>query len=546
MLTNHSIHGRRFVRRPRFSAGFAVLFFVVGLLAIGAPAAMASPGSANAGSVLVGAVPTKTQPTVAVSHVKHGMGALLPTKQVDPVRAFRMAAAEVPASVDLAAYSVPVGNQGTIGSCVAWAIDYAMLGWYSNRFNKPGQPFHPMYTYSQINSDDTKPDGGGSQPSAALNIARSQGNDTVGHYSRSLYDFINEPNASERANAANWKISGYTTLFANTDGKGNGTAGSTQIKSALASGKPVAITMQVRDGFTTVSTASNTLWDNITSPITGAHEVLATGYDQYGLIIQNSWGTTWGYKGYGRLSWRVVGNDVYQAHTIDGFASSTPAADTTPPVMSAVGQQFPLGQEITSTQAPVQFSWSATDAAGVTGYQVWWSTDNGANWTQDTSVTATATSIVRWLAFGGTYKYAVRARDAAGNWSPYSYSNPVTPGVTDDSALPIVSPWARYSLTGTHGGSYSAASQAGAYFQYTFTGRDVALVAPKFSTAGRATLYCDGTSYGLIDTYSQSTIVRQTVAWCHFPQSGQHTMRIVLQGTSGRPWFGVDAFAVLR
>ena len=68
---------------------------------------------------------------------------------------------------------------------------------------------------------------------------------------------------------------------------------------------------------------------------------------------------------------------------------------------------------------------------------------------------------------------------------------------------------------------------------------------PKFSNAGKATLYCDGVSYGLVDEYSSTTIAGQVVAWCHFATSGQHTMKLAVQGTSGRPWFGVDAFTTL-
>lgn len=225
--------------------------------------------------------------------------------------------------------------------------------------------------------------------------------------------------------------------------------------------------------------------------------------------------------------------------------AGTSVGDTTPPVMSAISQGFPLGQQITNTTAPVQLSWSATDNVGVSAYEVYWSTNNGTTWTKDTSAAANATSIIRWLGFGGTYRYAVRARDAAGNWSGYTYNVPATPSVTDDKAFTIASPWARYNLADTHGGTYAAASQAGAWLQHTFTGRTVAFVAPKFSTAGRASIYCDGTLYKTVDLYSATTVGRQVIEGCLFAQSGQHTIKIVVQGTSGRPWVGVDAFTVL-
>ena len=44
--------------------------------------------------------------------------------------------------------------------------------------------------------------------------------------------------------------------------------------------------------------------------------MLALGYNQSGLLFQNSWGTGFGNRGLGRLSWRVVQNDVSEADTI--------------------------------------------------------------------------------------------------------------------------------------------------------------------------------------------------------------------------------------
>src|SRR5207244_1196303 len=64
--------------------------------------------------------------------------------------------------------------------------------------------------------------------------------------------------------------------------------------------------------------------DDITGPIRGYHEVLALGYDASGVLIENSWGTTFGDNGFARLSWRVIENDVAGAYTIDGFAARTP------------------------------------------------------------------------------------------------------------------------------------------------------------------------------------------------------------------------------
>jgi hypothetical protein len=389
-------------------------YLVVGLVAVVASlAAMALSMPAAAGTH---------------SHRVHGFAVAWPTKQVAPTVATRRLAGGLPASVDLRAYSVAVGDQGQVDSCVAWAIDYAMLGWYSRHDNRPGQPFNPMYTYSQIHSDDSA-GGGGSRPSDALRLAQTQGNDTMAHYSRSSYDFTHLPSQSERANAANWRISGYQTLFALRTGGGR--AGELQIKTALASGRPVAIALVVRKGFDELTGGVDT---DIVSKIEGSHEVLAVGYDQSGLLIQNSWGTNWGSQGYGRLSWQLVEHDVFQAHTISGFAAAptptptppgpTPTPnDNTAPTMGAVTFQF-LGAR-TATKAPARFSWSASDASGIAGYAVYISTD-GSAYVQDTKVSTTAAQVSYDLAVGHSYQVAVRAVDPSGHWSPLAYSSYIT------------------------------------------------------------------------------------------------------------------------
>jgi hypothetical protein len=472
---------------------------------------------------------------------KHRLGALRPKKHVRAVAPPASRLVGLPPSVDLTAYAVPVQSQGNLGSCVAWAIDYAMLGWYSRHDGRPGQPFHPMYTFSQI----TNATGTGSQPADALWVAKSQGNDTIAHYRHTLTDFTTKPNAAEKANAANYKVAGYETLFSNNNAAGGGQAGTTLIKTALAAGKPVAIEMRVRPGFENMgarASPASATDDDISGREIGYHEVLALGYSLGGIVIQNSWGANWGFKGRAQLSWRVVDRDVISAYTIDGFAGNNTPTPTPAPRMGDIVQQFPLDQLTTSATAPVTFRWSASSPLGIAAYEVYVKRDDGGFWKQD--IPSTATEYTWSLAFGHSYQVAVKAQDRAGHWSTYSYSTKVSPGIRDDAEFGNVnSPWGRYTLAGTFGGTYIAAAAAGAWVQLSFTGTDVAMIPVKFANAGRATIYCDGVSAAFADFYSAATVVGRIGAFCHFVQSGQHTMKVVAEGTSGRSWLGIDAFA---
>jgi Papain family cysteine protease len=528
----------------RTTSTLVILLSLLALLATSTQAG-ASTGSRDRSIVPVAALraaaSTKPQRSVA----KHGFGALLPKKKVAVKRPARKLMAALPASVDLSAYMVPVGDQGSLGSCVTWAIDYAMLGWYSRHDNKPGQPFNPMYTYSQIHAPEP---GGGSYPDDAMRIAREQGNDTMAHYSHSTTDYLSQPNASERASAANYKVVTDTPLFALNGG--GGSAGAEKIQAALAGGKPVAIGMALRDGFMTMANSPTTLDDDVTTsindPVTGKpryHEILAIAYDQYGLWIQNSWGTNWGYKGLGHISWRVVASDVYQAHTISGFAS-TPTADTTRPTIAKPDARLALGTVTgtpTAATVPVDAFWSASDASGIKKYLVYLQQDSGPS-NPVTLSSDTATSQRLFLASGHSYTVWVQAQDGAGNWGAAYATDTFSVSVVDDATWSFSS-WTRYPFSDAFGGSYLASMAAGSWFSYTERARDIGLLAVKFSGGGRPYVSHDGINDGTVDLSSATSQGRQLVYWAHFPDpSLQHSIKVV----TGSGWATVDGIVLLR
>ena len=110
-----------------------------------------------------------------------------------------------------------------------------------------------------------------------------------------------QPTAAERASAAGHKIRGYHTLFSGSTGQGQ--AGVNTLANSLAANTPVAISIPIRAGFNNLRGAGVDS-DNSTA-ILGYHEILAIGYDQSGLLIQNSWGTGWGDNGRFRMRLRT-------------------------------------------------------------------------------------------------------------------------------------------------------------------------------------------------------------------------------------------------
>src|SRR3954453_2101420 len=86
----------------------------------------------------------------------HGLGLIAPANPQVLSKAtaqdVHTAAADLPASVDLTPYAMPVGDQGQVGSCAAWAADYSSMGYWMNKQGIAGGPLAPMYTYSQYSA----------------------------------------------------------------------------------------------------------------------------------------------------------------------------------------------------------------------------------------------------------------------------------------------------------------------------------------------------------------------------------------------------------
>jgi len=482
----------------------------------------------------------------------HPLELLKPRVQVNAAPLSASAVTSLPTSVDLSSWAPQSRNQGALGSCVTWAIDYGMLGWYSRHDRGQAVDFNPMYTFAQVR----QPDGFGGyyapQP-ATLKVATEQGNDTFVDDPQDIQNYWTLPTAAQTANAAKYRVTGAYELFSNTSTVGGGLWGQQQIQAQIAANHPVAIAFHVRQGFDALNAVGHTgYFDNdYTTSYRGNHEVLAVAYDSYGLWILNSWGTGFGRNGYAELSWDVVQHDVFEAATMSGFASSS-TADTTAPVVSSVSQVMPstvttAGSTVDSSgRVPVKVSWSASDAggSGLASYSAYVSV-NGT-WTQ---LTTSGTSAIVKLAPGSnSYQFAVRATDGAGNQSGWKYGTTFTLTTYQEtsSAISYAGSWGRYAWASAFGGYEDTSSTTGSTATFTFTGRNVAWIAPTASNRGTATVSIDGTAVATRDLYSSTAVAKVVDYSYQWATSGTHTIRIRVNGTSGRPAVDVDAFVVMR
>ncbi|WP_409483528.1 C1 family peptidase [Arsenicicoccus dermatophilus] len=294
------------------------------LIALSGAALVATFGTASSA---VAATTPPPAPAKAAASGNHGMGLDLnvakarKAKLAKGVRAFGTAQTLRPAGIksgegDLSQYALTPGNQGNIGSCVTWATGYAGYGILMNQQKISGGPMAPMYIYSQVSRGNDR----GTTASVALPMEQEQGIDTQSHYKHGPEDYVNQPTQEERQNAAKYKLSGFKEI--STDA---GTA-RPAIEAAINAGHPVPIGMQLRENFNDMDaqTAANYSYRPEGRTI-GGHEITIIGYNSKGVKIQNSWGPSWGDRGFFTLSWDALfSGDLMEAHTMDGVQGGAP------------------------------------------------------------------------------------------------------------------------------------------------------------------------------------------------------------------------------
>jgi hypothetical protein len=257
----------------------------------------------------------------------------------------------------------------------------------------------------------------------------------------------------------------------------------------------------------------------------------------------------------GTTTLRFIGRDPagnVSAPVAHAYTRTTSGGDTTAPVATAPLEAIDLSS-LASTTVPVRLTWSATDnqnGSGIARYDVQRSIAGGA-WTAEALSTPLTTGKTLSVKPGTAYGFRVRAADAAGNvgiWSATSFTIALLQ--ENAAAVTYTGAWTTESLTSAAGGQQRFATAAGATSTFAFTGRRVAWVAVKATDRGRAEVFIDGVSAGIVNLYHTSTTAaaRRVVFRHAFAASGPHTIRVTVLGSKATASTGtrvdVDAFAI--
>lgn len=367
---------------------------------------------------------TMARKLTSLSSSRHGLGLIRttpPRVSAAEKSTVHAEAASLPASVDLTSHAMPAGNQGAVGSCAAWAADYTALGYWENKQGIPGGGLAPMYTYSQVTGGHDV----GSTIEGNLRIDEQGVDDQIDYY-QGNYDYRDMPTAGEKADAVNWKLTGFSDLPIQMSSSSTVTQQS--IETALAAGLPVVIGIPVYDNFFSVGSANQGYYAGVSGNFEGNHAVTALGYNAQGLVIENSWGTGWGNAGWATLSWSFVNGDVFDAVSVSPLHSGQPVSTARPSLTYTAREGVKL-------VAPAG-TWSP--AATSYAYQ-WQRAGVGANWANISG--ATTAGYTPGAADLGQYlRVLITASNASGPGAITSVqTGTVLSGAPADSVLPAVS-----------------------------------------------------------------------------------------------------------
>ncbi len=215
-------------------------------------------------------------------------------------------------SVDLSSQMPPVGNQGSQGSCCAWAIGYYQkthYEWLEHHWNDSlaSHQFSPAFIYNQINGGADQ----GSGSNTAYALIADQGCATMADCPYNQNDCITWPSESAYARAVPFRGS-TSRWFSMTD-----SVGINKARQRLDSGYTTVIGISVYSNFDNIQSygykycVADTYGGN-----RGSHVVTIVGYNDTmtthdgpgAFKLVNSWGTGWGLAGYWWMSYVAATN----------------------------------------------------------------------------------------------------------------------------------------------------------------------------------------------------------------------------------------------
>ncbi len=227
----------------------------------------------------------------------------------------------LPPRLDLSSRMPPPGDQGSQGSCVAWAVGYGARSYYlglqgADLHNKAQLP-SPAYIYNQIRPSFAQDCTTGSLISDALTLLKKQGVASFSEFSYNPQFCNRKPDDTIKAAARRNAISDWKVIRA---GDLNG------VKNEIYKGNPVIFGMQIDEAF--MSHFGDKTYVNRSNSLgLGGHAILIVGYDDMrnAFKIFNSWGHGWGKGGMAWVDYETIRKHGSEFYVMEVKAAQPPA-----------------------------------------------------------------------------------------------------------------------------------------------------------------------------------------------------------------------------
>lgn len=210
----------------------------------------------------------------------------------------------LPVLVDHSSDTPAVGDQGQQGSCVGWATSY-YKGYQEKKDMSWGNVmFSPAFIYNQIVVGED----GGSYPSDAYELMMTLGNCKLSTMPYDDNDYTTQPNSTQLNEAENFKAESWGFLY----DTGFNAAKTDSLKEYLQDDCltiSIPVYADFGTGFYDVATGTNY----------GGHALCVVGYDDSKSAFKfiNSWGSDYGYSGYGYITY-----DLWDSFVTDNAVRS--------------------------------------------------------------------------------------------------------------------------------------------------------------------------------------------------------------------------------
>ncbi|HEY5296807.1 MAG TPA: C1 family peptidase [Verrucomicrobiae bacterium] len=206
----------------------------------------------------------------------------------------------IPSKVDLRAQCPPVYDQGQLGSCTANAIAVALE---FDRLKQKISAFAPSRLFIYYNErvmEHTVASDSGAQIRDGIKSVGKLGDCPETEWPYTISKFKTKPPAKCYAEALKYKAVLYSRL----------TPILTQLKGCLSSSFPFVFGFTVYESFESAQVAKtgHAPLPKSDEQVIGGHAVVGVGYDdaKQWFIVRNSWGNSWGMKGYFTLPYSYL------------------------------------------------------------------------------------------------------------------------------------------------------------------------------------------------------------------------------------------------